>query len=80
MSNKGKGQGHSKPPKFTAQELMDLHGLTVEQALTKGYEVVGHKTVCDDKARQLNRERARRHRERKKEDKSNGNQLQRTTY
>ena len=42
MSNKGKGQGHSKPPKFTAQELMDLHGLTVEQALAKGYEVVGH--------------------------------------
>lgn len=42
MSNKGKG--YSKPPKFTAQELMDLHGLTVEQALAKGYEVVGHKT------------------------------------
>ena len=40
MSNKGKG--YSKPPKFTAQELWDLHGLTVEQALAKGYEVVGH--------------------------------------
>lgn len=62
MSNKGKGQGHSKPPKFTAQELMTLHGLSVEQALAKGYEVVGYKTVCDDKARQLNCERARRHR------------------
>ena len=42
MSNRGKGQGHSKPPKFTAQELMTLHGLTVEQALAKGYEVVGY--------------------------------------
>lgn len=62
MSNRGKGQGHSKPPKFTAQELMDLHGLTVEQALAKGYEVVGHKTVCDDKARQLNQERVQRYR------------------
>lgn len=43
MSNRGKGNGHSKPPKFTAQELMDLHGLSVEQAIAKGYEVVGHK-------------------------------------
>lgn len=43
MSYQGKRRGHSKPPKFTAQELMTLHGLTVEQALAKGYEVVGHK-------------------------------------
>ena len=63
MSNRGKGQGHSKPPKFTAQELMDLHGLSVEQALAKGYEVVGHKAICDNnKAHQLNQERVRRYR------------------
>lgn len=62
MSYQGKRRGHSKPPKFTAQELMDLHGLTVEQALAKGYEVVGHKSVCDDKAHQLNQERVRRYR------------------
>lgn len=46
MPKQGKRRGHSKPPKFTAQELMALHGLTVEQALTKGYEVVGH---CQNK-------------------------------
>lgn len=63
MSNKGKGQGHSKPPKFTAQELMTLHGLSVEQALAKGYEVVGHKVICNNnKTHQLNQERVRRYR------------------
>lgn len=63
MSNRGKGNGHSKLPKFTAQELMTLHGLSVEQALAKGYEVVGHKAVCDNnKAHQFNQERVRRYR------------------
>lgn len=30
---------HPKPPKLTAQEVMSLHGLTVEQAIAKGYDV-----------------------------------------
>lgn len=60
---KNKGRGHSKPPKFTAQELMTLHGLSVEQALAKGYEVVGHKVICNNnKTHQLNQERVRRYR------------------
>lgn len=76
MSNKGKGRGRPKPPKFTVQELMTLHGLTVEQALAKGFEVVEHKAVCND----LKQERVSDIANAKKEDKSNGNQLQRETY
>lgn len=32
--------GNPKPPKFTPAELMGMFGLTVEEALAKGYKVV----------------------------------------
>lgn len=32
--------GNPKPPKFTPAELMGMFGLTVDEALAKGYKVV----------------------------------------
>ncbi len=41
-----KVHGNPQPPKFTARELMSMFGLTVEQALARGYEVVGYKKAA----------------------------------
>ena len=43
-----KVHGSPQPPKFTARELMSMFGLTVEQALARGYKVVGYKKAASE--------------------------------
>ena len=46
--NKRQKQGNPQPPPFTAEELMSMFGLTVEQALARGYKVVGYKKAASE--------------------------------
>lgn len=46
--NKAQKQGSLKPPPFTVKELMSMFSLTVEEALDKGYKVVGYKKAASE--------------------------------